>query len=235
MYDRSVWVYFFATLAAAIVILVLVSGGFRFPAEEDDELVVVAKEICGGAEQKCGNVLLNRTSGVMYFLDYSTMSAVAANDTLIAKIVFEEVNEIRTAQGLKPLSSDARLENIADEHSEDMAERNFYDHVNPDGRGPSERADAAGFNCVKNDGGFVYTGIGENIHITYTHELEYVVLPPGSAFYRWLDDTDISKQLVQDWWESPEHRENIVDPLYDRTGVGIAVEGGKVYATQDFC
>lgn len=53
-----------------------------------------------------------------------------------------------------PLTMDPALQCAARVHTKDMADRDFFDHDNPDGDGPSERMDAAGY-----DG----RGWGENI------------------------------------------------------------------------
>ena len=55
-----------------------------------------------------------------------------------------------------PLKWDAQLEVAANGHSNDMATRNFYAHINPDGISPSQRTVAAGYG--------LYTG--ENIWAT---------------------------------------------------------------------
>ncbi|GJM24964.1 MAG: hypothetical protein DHS20C16_13790 [Phycisphaerae bacterium] len=42
-----------------------------------------------------------------------------------------------------PLTANGVLAEIARAHSSDMAERNFFDHTNPDGDGPGERIEAS--------------------------------------------------------------------------------------------
>jgi uncharacterized protein YkwD len=44
-----------------------------------------------------------------------------------------------------PLTMDPNLQCAARVHTKDMADRDFFDHDNPDGDGPSERMDAAGY------------------------------------------------------------------------------------------
>jgi uncharacterized protein YkwD len=44
-----------------------------------------------------------------------------------------------------PLTMDPNLQCAARVHSKDMADRDFFDHDNPDGDGPSDRMDAAGY------------------------------------------------------------------------------------------
>jgi uncharacterized protein YkwD len=60
-----------------------------------------------------------------------------------------EVVELTNAERANALCgavhTDDRLAAAARAHSEDMVERDFFDHVNPDGDGPGERASAAGY------------------------------------------------------------------------------------------
>lgn len=42
--------------------------------------------------------------------------------------------------------------------------------------------------------------------------------------------------MVDSWMNSPGHRANILNPDYDRAGIGVAVDAEEaVYATQNFC
>jgi uncharacterized protein YkwD len=54
------------------------------------------------------------------------------------------VNAARTTAGCEPLVTDAGLADVARAHSEDMRDRGFFDHVNPDGLGPFQRAEQVG-------------------------------------------------------------------------------------------
>ena len=53
-----------------------------------------------------------------------------------------------------PVGPNAALRSAARGHSRDMADRNYFEHDNPEGRGPSQRAQAAGFSS---------SFVGENI------------------------------------------------------------------------
>ncbi|MFW6034465.1 MAG: CAP domain-containing protein [bacterium] len=59
--------------------------------------------------------------------------------------VVELVDAERTAEGCSGLRVDKRLEEAARGHSEDMAERDYFDHTNPDGEGPNKRAQDEGY------------------------------------------------------------------------------------------
>ncbi|MFI9238398.1 sigma-70 family RNA polymerase sigma factor [Streptomyces sp. NPDC053079] len=55
------------------------------------------------------------------------------------------VNSERAKVGCSPVSSNSLLDAAAQGHSDDMAARSFFDHTNPDGKGPGERVTAAGY------------------------------------------------------------------------------------------
>ncbi len=58
--------------------------------------------------------------------------------------VLAAVNAARADSGCEPLAHDEGLATVARAHSADMRDRNFFDHVNPAGLDPFDRAEAAG-------------------------------------------------------------------------------------------
>jgi len=68
--------------------------------------------------------------------------------------VIRLVNEERAKAGLGKLSKDNLLIKVAEDHSEDMCSRNFFNHKNPDGESPFDR--------MKRNG-IKYKTAGENI------------------------------------------------------------------------
>jgi uncharacterized protein YkwD len=59
--------------------------------------------------------------------------------------VLRLTNAERGKAGCGPLSTDSALTRSAGGHAEDMVDRHFFDHTNPDGKDPFERMGAAGF------------------------------------------------------------------------------------------
>jgi len=53
---------------------------------------------------------------------------------------------------------------------------------------------------------------------------------PHGAF----DPKAFAKLAVDEWMASEEHRENILSPDFDRSGIAVAVKGDDAYATQVF-
>ncbi|MEU0371758.1 CAP domain-containing protein [Streptomyces sp. NPDC006283] len=68
-----------------------------------------------------------------------TSSAAAAEADVI-----DLVNQERSRVGCSPLKASGELADLARAHSKDMAARNFFDHTNPDGETPWDRAEKAG-------------------------------------------------------------------------------------------
>ncbi|WP_331769529.1 CAP domain-containing protein (plasmid) [Embleya sp. NBC_00888] len=63
-------------------------------------------------------------------------------------------NSERAKHGCGPLADNAKLQAAAQGHSNDMAKRGYFDHIDPDGADPSRRITAAGYR---------WSASGENI------------------------------------------------------------------------
>src|SRR2546423_164122 len=49
-----------------------------------------------------------------------------------------------------------------------------------------------------------------------------------------VGSADSVEELHSGWMHSPPHRTNMLNPRYDQLGIGIARQGDRLYATQDF-
>jgi uncharacterized protein YkwD len=115
------------------------------------------------------------------------------------------INELRAEQGLVRLQRDASLDAVARAHSEDMAARRYLAHETPEGVTPPGR--------MKRAGVVGYTLAGENV---------------GTTTRR-----DPNREIVSAWMASPVHRDNVLAPVFNTTGVGIALSSdGTWYYTQ---
>ncbi|MGW2646447.1 CAP domain-containing protein [Streptomyces sp. NPDC001393] len=75
----------------------------------------------------------------------SAPAAVSKTDTAAAEAeVLRLVNEERAKVGCSALTANSSLTRLAGSFSDDMAARDFFDHTDPDGRTPWDRAAAAG-------------------------------------------------------------------------------------------
>ena len=134
-------------------------------------------------------------------------------------------SEARASHGLPPLARDRALDTIAQAHAEDMAARVYYEHESPEGLDQMDRMERAGYldACYKDYGDYTEAATGENIDLL--HEWQWDHRPAGDV-------------MTARWMDSPGHRENILEPRYDRMGVGVAKawDNGRVlYGVQNFC
>jgi uncharacterized protein YkwD len=136
------------------------------------------------------------------------------------------VNLQRRQHGLNALAIDPGLSKIARDHSQDMVNRGFFDHVNPDGKAPSDRLRLAGYICSKMS--------GENIYQNNVYSR--VTIRENHKTYDWNSPEQIAESTVSGWMASPGHRRNILQKNYSRTGLGAAIApDGKIFITQVFC
>ncbi|MFF5370764.1 CAP domain-containing protein [Streptomyces sp. NPDC013187] len=77
-------------------------------------------------------------------------SAALSRESAAAAQVLSLVNEERAKVGCRPVAANSALTDLAQSYSEDMAARGFFDHTDPDGRTPWDRAEKAG---ISNLGG----------------------------------------------------------------------------------
>ncbi|GGX80805.1 CAP domain-containing protein [Streptomyces hiroshimensis] len=68
----------------------------------------------------------------------------------VARQLLSLVNQERAKAGLRPLKASTRLAGLAQAFSDDMARRGFFNHTDPDGRSPWDRAARYG---IRNLGG----------------------------------------------------------------------------------
>jgi uncharacterized protein YkwD len=145
------------------------------------------------------------------------------------------VNAERQLARLDSLQTDERLNRIARRHSEDMAKRRFFSHVNPDGQDPTERARVGGYVCRKQNGKVITQGVAENLAMGYLYSRAFI--RGNQTDYEWKSPEAIAAESVKNWMASDGHRRNILDKNYTLAGMGVAIDEAdkKVYVTQVFC
>ena len=143
-------------------------------------------------------------------------------------LIFDMTNAERRAQGLPELTFDPALANVAREHSVDMAQNDFFSHTNLKGEDPTDRARRHGLTVIKRTGGGIYmVGIAENIGM----------MPKGNLIemgYGANEPDGLATAQVQSWLNSSGHRANILNPRFEKLGVGVAYNGHYYVSTQNF-
>ena len=79
--------------------------------------------------------------------------------------LLDAVNDVRTLNNLPPLEMDERLYQAARKHAVDMARRDYFSHVSPDGTTPSQRV---------SDEQYRWVSVAENIAAGYTSVVDVV-------------------------------------------------------------
>jgi uncharacterized protein YkwD len=144
-------------------------------------------------------------------------------------------NAQRRKHGIPELQFDDRLAKVARAHSQDMSNKNFFQHVNLEGEDPGMRGKKLGYKCVKNYGTYYTDGLSENLMRTYLYDsvLEQAGMVVG---YDWRTPEEIAQISVEGWMNSPGHRRTLLTSTYDREGIGVVISPNKeVYVTQNFC
>ena len=149
--------------------------------------------------------------------------------------IHELVNQERRNIGLIALAHDLQLADVARSHSNDMATSRFFDHTNMIGQAPTDRADAAGYDCIRQEGNLMYMGIAENIFSGWLYSSTTRIGLISTRNY--LSLAEIADVVVDGWMNSPGHRQNILTPRYSKEGIGISIstDTEAVLVTQNFC
>lgn len=205
-------------LAIIAVVVLAVGAGWYFAVKEGRDFVG-AKTIRAAAvefaetRQKISNRL--------------TVTDLPAIEREIHRLI----NAERQNHGLGSLDWQDEIAAIARAHSQDMGTYRYFDHINPQGESPTDRAVRSGYPCRK----FRSYGLAENIlqaELYSSQTMIWFVIPAGKD---WDSVDELAERSVQSWMFSPGHRRNILTAKYDRAGVGGAIVGETIYLTQNFC
>lgn len=117
----------------------------------------------------------------------------------VVQAIVSRVNELRAQADLAPLVSTSNLMGIAQLRAEDMVARDYFSHNDPQTGQPAPES------LLLSSG---YTGqVAENLYTTNAS----------------LDQ--LAEATVQAWQDSEAHRDNLLDPSYRYTGVGVMGDG----------
>jgi uncharacterized protein YkwD len=105
-----------------------------------------------------------------------------------------QVNRVREQHHRTPLRRSQELDTVARAHSRDMAARGYVAHDSPEGANALDRLDHAGLED--------FTLAAENIGATNR----------GTP----------NREIVTGWLNSQIHRNNLLAPAFNATGIGIA-------------
>lgn len=140
------------------------------------------------------------------------VNADSVEATQVTQLIVKKTNAFREANELPEVETDSQLSAAAQDFANYMARTDRYGH-RADGKRPSERA---------SNHGYSYCVVAENIAYRY-----------NSAGFQ---TKTLAETLVEGWKNSPEHRENMLQPAVRDTGVAVARSDatGHWYAVQMF-
>jgi|APSaa5957512535_1039671.scaffolds.fasta_scaffold53405_3 uncharacterized protein YkwD len=136
----------------------------------------------------------------------------------ITLTIHDKINNERTSRGLPSLTWDVQLAQASLNHSNDMANRNYYAHYSPEGNDFTDRYYQVGLVCSNKQGNTIYVGAENIMYLDGYYGLDMIV-----------------SETVNGWMNSPGHRENILTPHFKSQGMGVSISGSEVYITEDFC
>ncbi|MBN1491354.1 MAG: CAP domain-containing protein [Phycisphaerae bacterium] len=135
----------------------------------------------------------------------TTCESVGRPASAVHLNMLSALNAYRAASGLTVLAYSKTLEAAANAHARDLYVRNFFDHTNPDGDGPLDRAEAAGFCNARS--------VAENIAAGQLSVAE----------------------VQTAWEQSPGHNANMINPDLEYVGMGYYLDPiGRPYWVQLF-
>ncbi|NOT11495.1 MAG: CAP domain-containing protein [Methylococcaceae bacterium] len=161
----------------------------------------------------------------------------AINIVKLEQSVHQLINRERKHNGLNALRSNVNLSAIARSHSQDMISQQYFSHINLQGETPADRCKRQNWPVSKPlDSKSQAIGIAENLFLAHRYDKVVTTTENGVIVkkdYQWNSPDQIANTIVQGWMNSPRHRENLLSPLHDQQGIGIAISGNDVFVTDD--
>jgi uncharacterized protein YkwD len=143
-----------------------------------------------------------------------------------AQRIIDKINAERAGKKILLVREESRLTRIAQDRSRDMIQRGYFAHTDPQtGQEPFLRYLQATV--------YSYQFAGENI-AEIKNDAGWVPEPLNVSMR--FSAAELADEFMRGWLSSNEHRQNIFNSRYTRTGVGIAVseDGTRIVATQVF-
>ena len=168
------------------------------------------------------------------------------NPSLLEWILVYLTNQVRESHHLTACHPDSKLKKAGRRHSREMVRLNYFSHRSPT---PKNRYL---IDRLKNTGLVLdNTTMGENLAVDYFLKIAGVPFYTNHANGKdqYIDSKtgkpipyqtyrEFASRTVQNWMESPNHRENILNRDFDRIGIGVAVGNYNnmqaIYVTQCF-
>ena len=135
----------------------------------------------------------------------------------VTAAIVDRINGVRADARRPNLGRDGTLRRAAERHAQDMHDRDFYAHRNPDGEEPWDRVPCEAAETIHE--GFLPTA--ENIGSDEVWDTSEVGQAAG--------------YVVEGWVLSDAHYQIMIGDEFERVGVGVAEQGGTFYAVAKYC
>lgn len=144
----------------------------------------------------------------------------------ISQLIQRGINHERARNNLPTLTFDDKLQEIAQARSNDMIRRAYFSHDDP------QQGSVAFQDLIRNRQ-YPYLYAGENIAEIKN---QGSLVPTALTVYSRYGASEIADQFVIGWINSREHRDNILNPHFTKTGIalGVSIDGTRIVATQIF-
>lgn len=153
----------------------------------------------------------------------NSSGSVGLNESEVEILVHEEVNERRESNDIGDLEYVSSLSSIAKNHSQDMAEKDYFSHTQPDGDTVEDRYRKGGYSCPNP---------GENIASSYYKQK----IDTNNGVVTHNSAEELATGIVNQWMNSTEHKQNVLSQDFSYQGIGVyATSESRVYVTQNFC
>jgi uncharacterized protein YkwD len=169
------------------------------------------------------------------------IDAPRVDHDLLAAALFHETNLRRLENGRPALGHDSRLDAAAKMHAGDMARHNFLSHTNPhrpERRTPQDRALLAGFQFR-----FLAENVATQFTIQYQSGRTVYRVRAGTGFSYRPDGPPLPRHtyrtfaatVLDQWMNSPGHRENILSDEPERFGSDCRLRQEKSGLDRFYC
>jgi len=138
----------------------------------------------------------------------SQSTKIAKADGYSPDQIIVAVNQQRVKKNISPLIVNSQLMQASLNKVKDMASKNYFSHISP--------VDGKKWSTFIKESGYKYVEAGENLANGY----------------------DSVEDMVKAWMDSPTHRENILNPGFEETGMaleyGTLNEFPTIFVSQSF-
>ncbi|MBI2945613.1 MAG: CAP domain-containing protein [Candidatus Wallbacteria bacterium] len=140
--------------------------------------------------------------------------------------MFDLINQVRRKNELGSVTSDKKLDVVARKHSEEMYSLGYFDH-----KSPVEENKTVGDRFRK--GGVSFRRATENI-AKFPYKLGSNVQVTGTGRRTAQSPSELARDMMEGYMNSPGHRANLLDPQVARVGLGTVIGSQYAYNTQNF-